>query len=321
MSTIYHMPEDSFVVGESPQMQHLYETIQGISANDSTVFITGETGTGKELVARLVHSLSQRKNSPFVYINCPALSSNLLESEIFGHEKGAFTGAELTRIGRFEAADKGTVLLDEISETDINFQAKLLQIVERKTFERVGSNIPRKLDVRIIATSNRDIPEMVKKGAFRADLFYRLNVVPIYLPPLRERSKQDVLQLIHYFLTYKFRPQSTMKTIHSRTFELLLNYDWPGNVRELFHIIERMMNTIKDNNIMPEHIAGWVNHNGQKKPGSAQDLAGISLQDMEKEIIRVNLLRNEGNRQRTASTLGITDRTLRNKIREYGIDS
>lgn len=307
--------DDLTFIYDSPQMQELYQALQEVSLSNSTVLISGETGTGKGLVARLIHLLSPRRNLAFVPISCPALPDNLIESEMFGHEKGAFTGAEFTRPGRFEMADKGTVLLDEVSEVNLNFQCKLLRVLEEKSFERVGGNLTKKVDVRIVATSNRNLEEQVRKGQFREDLYYRLNVVPIFLQPLREH-KDDIPELIHYYLTYKLPPDRTHKEIHKDTFQLLLNYHWPGNVRQLFNIVERMM-LLKWDVIRPEHIAGWLNGESRE---SQTALVGHSIDDIEKEAIRQTLTHYGGNRQRTAETLGMSDRTLRYKIVQYGLE-
>ncbi|MFH1228743.1 MAG: sigma-54 dependent transcriptional regulator, partial [Planctomycetota bacterium] len=275
-----------------------------------------ESGTGKGLVSRLMHSLSPRCKKMFVPISCPSLSDTLIESELFGHERGAFTGADATRIGRFESADKGTVVLDEVSEINSNFQCKLLRLLDEKSFERVGGNMTKKVDVRIVATSNRNLFEMARAGHFREDLYYRLSVIPIHLPALREH-KEDIIPLIHHYITYKLAPGRKTKEMHKDTFKLLENYCWPGNVRELFNIVERMMTLVNDNTIMPWHISGWLN--GEAKPEDHSELVGQTIDDIEREAIKKNLEHFGGNRRRTAETLKISERTLRDKIGHYGL--
>ncbi|MCC8190118.1 MAG: sigma-54 dependent transcriptional regulator [Planctomycetes bacterium] len=228
-------------VGKSPAMKAVFEQIRQAAPSSATVFIRGESGTGKELVARSIHAQSGRRNKPLVKVNCAALSAGVLESELFGHEKGAFTGADRRRIGRFEMADGGTLFLDEVSEMDLNLQGKLLRVLQEKEFERVGSSETIAVDVRILASSNRDLEKSIAEGAFRQDLYYRLNVISVELPPLRQR-KGDIPDLAKYFLE-RFRAEegSRVQSLSDGALELLTRYDWPGNVRELANIMERLI--------------------------------------------------------------------------------
>ncbi|MFA5794929.1 MAG: sigma-54 dependent transcriptional regulator [Candidatus Brocadiia bacterium] len=308
--------DDITFIYDTPQLESVFEQIKQAAQCDSTVLITGESGTGKGLAAKLLHSLSPRCQKTYVPISCPALSDTLIESELFGHEKGAFTGAEATRIGRFESADKGTVVLDEVSEINSNFQCKLLRLLDEKSFERVGGNMTKKVDVRIVATSNRNLIEMARSGHFREDLYYRLSVIPIHLPALRDH-KEDIIPLIHHYITYKLSPGRKTKEIHKDTFQLLQKYCWPGNVRELFNIVERMMTVVGDDVIMPSHISGWLN--GEAKPDGHPELVGQTIDDIEKEVIQQNLEHFGGNRRMTAEALKISEKTLRNKIGHYGL--
>lgn len=316
---IYQIDEYSFVTGESPQMQEIFALIQRVAPTDSTILISGETGVGKEIVARLIHHLSQRRNELFIPVNCTALSPQLIESELFGHEKGAFTGAETTRLGRFEVADKGTLLLDEISELDFKLQAKLLRALETKTFERVGSSFSKKTNVRIIATTNIDLLSLVRNKSFRADLFFRLNIIPIHVTPLRAR-RVDISPLIQHFLTkYCHKEQASLKTFNEEAMELLLNYSWPGNVRELSHLIERLVVLTPNLTIEPKDILSWLlpsNNTGEK---IEDQIIGLTMDAVERAAILSNLKYFGGNRRRTAEALEIADRTLRYKLKKYNI--
>jgi DNA-binding NtrC family response regulator len=242
------------IIGNSSQMQEIYKTIGRIAESKATVLIQGESGTGKELVANAVHYNSLRKNGPFIKMNCAALPETLLESELFGHEKGSFTGAVSARRGKFEAAHDGTIFLDEIGEMSPMLQSKLLRVLQDQTFDRVGGNQSITVDVRVIAATNKHLEEEVKKGKFREDLYYRLNVVFIQIPPLRNR-KEDIIPLIEYFLRkYSSEAKSESIGISKAVVELLLNYDWPGNVRELENVIERSMVFSGGKTIIPEHL-------------------------------------------------------------------
>jgi formate hydrogenlyase transcriptional activator len=227
------------VIGESAALEAVFEQVECVAPTDSTVLIQGETGTGKELIARAIHNISSRCGRSFVKLNCAAIPFDLLESELFGHEKGAFTGAIAQRVGRFETADKGTLFLDEIGDIPPALQPKLLRVLQEQEFERLGSTRTREVDVRLVAATNRDLTEMVKQGQFRSDLYYRLNVFPIRIPPLRER-REDIPLLVHYFMEkYARRMGKRIETVPAATMEKLMRWPWPGNVRELQNMIER----------------------------------------------------------------------------------
>jgi DNA-binding NtrC family response regulator len=290
-------------------MKRIRSTLEKVAATDSTVLILGETGTGKEVVARTLHRMSRRRNGPFLCVNCAALSAGLLESELFGHEKGAFTGAETLRKGRFELADGGSLLLDEVSEIDLNLQAKLLRALQEKAFERVGSSQSRHVNVRVMATSNRDLEKEVGAGRFREDLYYRLNVVPIRLAPLRER-REDISPLIEHFL----RRFGSRKRVAPEAVQSLGRYSWPGNVRELGNVLERAL-VLSGDEIGVELIAPWLE--GRRKPEEGlESRVGIPLEEIELKLIELNLAHFKGNREQAAAALGISSRTLREKLKK-----
>lgn len=298
----------------SPCMQRIIADIFQVSTSNATVFIYGESGTGKEVVAHMIHHRSSRQFQPFIKVNCAAIAESLIESEFFGHEKGAFTGAGEKRLGRFELAHKGTLLLDEISEISLPLQAKLLRVIQEKTFERVGGTKPIKVDVRLIATSNRDMKLMVEQKLFREDLYFRLNVVPIQLPPLRER-KEDILPLAEYFLK-KFCKQNgkSNKFFTKEAQQILLDYPWPGNIRELSNIIERSVIMNLNDRIDPKDL--------RLDPSSPSLLTTcvpelLPLAEIEKRHILEMLSLNQYNRSKTAQALGISVRTLRNKLKDF----
>jgi two-component system response regulator FlrC len=276
-----------------------------VARSDTTVFILGESGVGKELVAKYVHENSERRSGPFIPVNCAALPDNLLESELFGYERGAFTGAVAKKPGKFELADKGTILLDEISEMDIRLQAKLLRVLQEKEIEIIGSRYPKKVDVRVIATSNKDMKKCVEEGKFREDLYYRLNVFPVMVPPLRDR-KEDVPILVGYFLT-KFS-QGKDTSVCDEAMEFLKDKTWKGNVRELENTIARAC-------ILSDYSVVKLTHLQDLE--SRKEVRVGSVRDMEMNLILDTLRQLNGNRTQAASILGITVRTLRNKIREY----
>ena len=304
------------LVGQSPSMRKIFELIKNIAASPSTVLISGETGTGKELVARAIHYNSDRANEPFIKMNCAALPEGLIESELFGHEKGAFTGAIRTTKGRFEQAHSGTLLLDEISEIPSSTQAKLLRVLQERELERLGSGQTIPLDVRIIATSNHDLRAEVKKGSFRDDLYFRLQVIPIDLPPLRERL-EDIPVLSDYFLQkYCQREGLPLKTLSEKVKKLFMSYSWPGNVRELENYIERAVVISRSQELkvsdFPIEIAV-----GSSALVSADTDTGQTIAEMERRLIIKTLEANNWNKAKTAEILGITTRTLRNKLNEY----
>ncbi|HWE51435.1 MAG TPA: sigma-54 dependent transcriptional regulator [Bryobacteraceae bacterium] len=305
------------LIGTSDVMSDVRTRIDLVGRSSVTVLIRGESGTGKEVVARAIHQASGRRDKPMLAVNCAALSENLLESELFGHEKGAFTGADKLRRGRFELADGGTLLLDEISEIAPALQAKLLRVLQESTFERVGSSVSQEVDVRVVATSNRDLEECVADGKFRQDLFYRLNVVPIDLPPLRQRSG-DVAELCRHFLhAIAKRENSIFRHLEVEALRLLQRYSWPGNVRELQNIIERACVLETEPGIIrAATIEPWLKFTDTN--GSAiQDLAGKPLADIERQVILSTLEQFKGHRQKTAGALGIGVRTLGMKLKRW----
>jgi DNA-binding NtrC family response regulator len=292
----------------SSATRDIHDLLERAAQSDATVLISGESGTGKEVAARTLHQLSKRRAAPFLCVNCAALSAGLLESELFGHEKGAFTGADRLRKGRFELADGGTLLLDEVSEIDPGLQAKLLRVLQERSFERVGSSQTKRADVRVIATTNRDLPAEVEKGRFRQDLYYRLNVLPVRLKPLRER-REEIPMLVDHFL------KKHRKQVSKGAMSRLCAYDWPGNVRELGNIVERAAVLSVGDEISGETIAPWLE--GPARP--TQAIVGQPLENVERRVIEENLKANGGNREKTARILGITSRTLRDKLKRWGV--
>ena len=308
------------MVGKSRKMEEVFELIQTVAKSRSTVLITGESGTGKELVARAIHYSSPRKNNPFIKLNCAALPHELIESELFGHEKGAFTGAIKQTKGRFEMADGGTLLLDEISEIEPPMQAKLLRVLQEREFERVGSGTPIKVDVRIVATTNRNLQEQIEKGVFREDLYYRLNVIPMQLSSMRER-KEDIPRLIAHFLEkYNRENDKTISGVSEKAMELLMAYDWPGNVRELENYIERGVVICQEDQIGEEHLPLDV-LTGESTSRRTEDglQVGWTVREIEQRLILKTLEACDGNRTVAADMLSISSRTLRNKLHEYGM--
>ncbi|RKY64111.1 MAG: hypothetical protein DRP99_02745 [Candidatus Latescibacterota bacterium] len=300
------------LVGQSPAMRKVLEMIEMVAPTKATVLIQGESGTGKELVADAIHRLSPRKNGPFVKVNCAAIPESLVESELFGHEKGAFTHAVKRSRGRFEMADGGTLLLDEIGEITPAVQAKLLRVLQDGTFQRVGGEGTLRVDVRVIATTNRDLWKAVQEGKFREDLYYRLQVVPIYIPPLRER-KEDIPLLVQHFLKmYGEREGKEGLTVSEKAMDILMDYDWPGNIRELENAVERAVILAKGKVLKPENFFVGSMFREREPHGEATTLA-----EMERRLILKTLREEGGNRTRTAQRLGISVRTLRNKLRQY----
>ena len=308
----------SNMIGKTQNMEQVFDLIGTVADSRATILVTGESGTGKELVARALHYSSSRRNGPFIRLNCSALPKDLMESELFGHEKGAFTGAIKQTRGRFEMADGGTLLLDEISEIDPSLQAKLLRVLQEREFERVGSAQTIKIDVRIVATTNRDLQKEVDEGTFREDLFYRLNVIEIAMPPLRERC-DDVPALVRAFIErYNSENGKSVESVDDDAMELLVRYPWPGNVRELENYIERAVVvagrpvlTVGD---FPRKLASGP-HGGSLDDGLQ---VGITVHEIERRLIMKTLEAFAGNRTEAATQLGISTRTLRNKLHEYG---
>jgi DNA-binding NtrC family response regulator len=303
-------------VGEAAPMAAVYEQIERIAPADSTVLVRGETGTGKELAAGAIHAMSPRAERPLVRVNCAALSAGLLESELFGHEKGAFTGADRKRVGRFELAEGGTILLDEISEMDLGLQGKLLRVLQEKQYERVGSSQTQETDARVIATSNRDLEHAIEEGTFRRDLFYRLNVVPLTLPPLRER-KEDIPLLVKHFLE-KHAPRTgrSVRDVSPEAIELLRSYHWPGNVRELENIVERALVLGRGELLEAGEIALGLG-SAPQTPAAPDTGEPATLADVEREHVYRVLERFDGHRQKTADALGISERSLRDRLKRW----
>jgi DNA-binding NtrC family response regulator len=307
------------MIGQSEVMRTLRERIAQVAPTPETVLITGESGTGKELVARAVHAASDRAGAEFISLNCPVLSAQLMESELFGHERGAFTGAETQRIGRFESADGGTLLLDEISEIDLRLQAKLLRVLQEKAFERVGSSQTIRVDVRVLATTNRDLAAEVAAGRFREDLYYRLAVVPLNVPPLRER-REDISELCDFFFARSAKRLGREPcTLDAAARQLLLDYHWPGNVRELENIVTRASVLSSGKPVGAEELRRWLVASPQSQTiKSTAESMDVSLEEMERKLIESTLERFGGHRAKTAEALGIGLRTLSGKLRQYG---
>lgn len=308
------------MIGHSRAMENVFELIRQISPSNATILITGKSGTGKELVARAIHQQSPRKNKPFVPIHCAALSPSLLESELFGHEKGAFTGAINQKKGKFEIADGGTIFLDEVNEIPLEMQVKLLRFLEMREFERVGGNRSIKVDVRLLAASNSDLQVMVKEHRMREDLYFRLNVVKIELPPLRDR-REDIPLLVHAFINeFSQVDRKKVTGITPEALGILQYYDWPGNVRELRNCIESMVVLAKKPILDEDDIPAEIRRLQTDIPVfSSPD--SLNIKTMEKELIRGAIAQESGNKKRAAEQLGISRRTLYRKMEEYGLKS
>jgi len=309
------------IVGQSRIMREVFAQVIKVAPTDSTVLIMGESGTGKELVASGIYEHSMRRGKPFVKINCVAIPESLLESELFGHEKGAFTGATSQTVGKFEVANSGTLFLDEIGDMTLATQAKILRVLQEKEFERVGGTATIKVDVRFVIATNKNLAEMVKQGLFREDLYYRINVFSIYLPPLRER-KEDIPQLIEYILEKKHKP---IKLSHEAT-QMIAGYSWPGNVRELMNTIERAVVLTETGLIEPANLPANVtslmeNHIFQTSQTNNSLTIDKRLEEIEKGLIIEALTRTGGVQVKAAELLGINQRSLWHRIRKYGIDT
>ncbi len=306
------------MIARDPKMMELLGLARNVASSTSTVLILGESGTGKEMLAAFIHENSGRSDQPYVAVNCAALPENLAESELFGHEKGAFTGALSRKLGKFELANHGTVVLDEISEMPMPLQAKLLRALQEKEIDRVGGSSPVSIDSRVIAISNVDLKQAVKTGKFREDLYYRVNVIPFTVPPLRER-KEDIRVLAHYFLEkYCGANHKTPLTLAEESMSLLLKCEWKGNVRELENTIERAVIMANDGFLLPKHI--FVDTGGDNGKTAIPFKVGTSVKEMERELIFKTLEEVNDNRTYAAKLLGISIRTLRNKLSEYKIE-
>ncbi len=319
-----------YIIGRSPAMEEVFWTIEKVAPSRATALLLGESGTGKELVARAIHEASPRKDAPFIKVNCAALPENLLESELLGHDKGAFTGATATRPGRFEMADGGTIFLDEIGEMPTLLQAKLLRVLQERQFERIGGTKTLTVDVRIIAATNVDLQDFVDRGLFRSDLYYRLNVVPIRLPPLRNR-RQDVPLLIEHFLRSSNTRNDKEVTLTTTSLDYLTSYEWPGNVRELQNLIERLVILADRSAISPEDISEHLRaipgpprseaatQQPHTPPSTPMGMAN-SLKDMERQEIEAALRRNGWVQARAARELGLTQRQIGYRIKKFNLE-
>jgi transcriptional regulator with PAS, ATPase and Fis domain len=306
------------IIGESPPMREIFELLALAAPTDATVLLLGETGTGKELIAWAIHQNSQRRGGAFVVVNCAAIPENLLESDLFGHEKGAFTGAVNRKIGRFALAHGGTIFLDEIGEMPISIQAKILRVLQSKEFEPVGSHRTQKVDVRIIAATNRSLADEVREGRFREDLFYRLNVVTLTLPPLRQRPEDIPILAYYFFETYTRKNARDIHEIDPAALNLLRTYKWPGNIRELENIMERAVIFCTGKTLTAEYLPDMVRAKRlPAEPADGFNQHEPSLMELERELIFRTLEKVGNNRQQAAQVLGISRDELDFKLRAY----
>jgi DNA-binding NtrC family response regulator len=306
----------SNIIGNAPEMQQLFKSISQIAPSRATVLLSGESGTGKELVAAAIHHSSNRADRPFIKLHCAALAESLLESELFGHERGAFTGADRRREGRFERADGGTLFLDEIGEISAATQVKLLRVLQEREFERVGGNQTLKVDVRVIAATNRDLKEMVEKGQFREDLFYRLNVINVHLPTLRQRAGDIPALALHFAKRYSQDNGKTVTKLSDRALSLLAGHSWHGNVRELENVIERAVVLAEGDTIEMSHLPGELGAEAQ--PGTVPLVPGATMAELERHAILTTLEACGGSTSKAADVLGISVRKIQYKLQEYG---
>jgi len=314
------------IVGNSSSMQEVYKIVGKVAKSDATVLITGESGTGKELVAEALHYNSTRRSGPLVKVSCAALPETLLEAELFGHEKGSFTGAMATRKGRFELADKGTIFLDEIGEMSLATQTKLLRVLQERKIERVGSSIPIKVDIRVVCATNKDLAKQVEAGKFRDDLFYRLNVINIKMPPLRDR-KEDIPPLVEHFLAkHRYSASAQPASISEEALRRLSEYDWPGNVRELENVVERAV-VLSRGQVITSRELPFGDHDGEHEGGeegpeipNEKSFFKRSVAQYEKDLIMKALRDAGGNRSKAAEMLGIYRRLLYAKIKEFALE-
>ncbi|MFQ5828948.1 MAG: sigma-54-dependent transcriptional regulator [Candidatus Methylomirabilia bacterium] len=307
------------IVGRSLQMRQIYEQVRQIAPTLATVLLSGESGTGKELVARAIHNRSPRKTGPFVTLNCGALPETLLESELFGYERGAFTGALTSKVGRIEQADGGTLLLDEVGEMSPKTQIDFLRVLQEREFRRLGGTRPITVDVRFVAATNKNLEEAVKAGRFREDLFYRLAVIPLTLPPLRDRTEDIPLLATAFLRELCGRYQRPEKSFSPSALQVLREYTWPGNVRELRNLVERLVVTVQSRVIRPVHLPSTI-LTGERPERSITIPLGIPLHVVEKQLIRRTLTEITSHRERAAKILGISPRALHYKIRRYRIE-
>jgi len=314
--------EFSRLIGRSPKMKGLLDTLAMVAPTDATVLLRGESGTGKEVAANALHQNSPRAGGPFVKVSCAALPETLLESELFGHEKGAFTGAVSRREGRFKLADRGTIFLDEVGEMSPALQAKLLRVLQEKEFEPLGSDRTIKVDIRVIAATNRDLERDVREGRFREDLYYRLNVVPLMLPPLRERREDIPLLAEHFLALSREKNRKAVKRISGKALDALVRYEWPGNIRELENCVERAVIMAGEDVLRPADFPPQIGKlSGEEETDGFDIPEGLSLAEMERALIIKTLAETGGNRTRAAEILGINRRTLQNKLKQYKLGS
>lgn len=307
------------IIGKSASMQHVVQTARQVAGSDIPVLVMGESGTGKELFARAIHASSRRRKNRLVALNCAGLSESILEDELFGHVKGAFTGAGTDREGRFEHADRGTLFMDEIGDMPAAMQAKLLRVLENGEVVRLGSNEPVKVDVRLISATNRNLDEMVAEKQFREDLFFRIKGVTLHIPPLRDR-REDIPLLIYYFLQQAGEKYGkTVDGLAPETQQMLMSYSWPGNVRQLRNVIDNMVVLSSGPQLMPESLPREIRPSAGDATSGMNNLVGISIEQAEKELIRNTLKMVAGNREQAAKILGIGERTLYRKIKEYAL--
>lgn len=310
------------IIGNSSAIREVLEKLKQIAPADVTVLIEGESGTGKELIANLIHENSARAGRPFVKVNCGALTKTILESELFGTVKGAYTGAEKDRAGYFEAADGGTIFLDEIGEMDSESQVRLLRVLEEREVVRVGSTKPTKIDVRVVAATNKNLLEEVDRSGFREDLYYRLAVIKLFLPPLRERAADIPLLFNHFITQFNDRYGKSVTRLAPELLSFFEAYDWPGNIREFRNVLEGMVVLAADDTLQRAGLSPELQNSPRRQSNeklSQSIVAGVSLEKYEQAIIERNLKMNHGNREKTAQTLGISERTLYRKIKEYQI--
>jgi len=304
-------------IGASPKIKEMLTLVETVAHSHSTILITGESGTGKEMIAHALHMRSTRCDGPFVKLNCAAIPEHLIESELFGHEKGAYTGAIRTRAGKFELADHGTLLLDEIGEMPLTAQSKLLRILQEREVTKVGGDVEVEVDVRVIGTTNRDLEKEVQEGRFREDLYYRLNVIPMEMPALRDRKDDIPLLAQHFIEKYNQENGYTVSGLSDEVLQMLMAHNWPGNVRELENVIQRAVVFARFDQITPIHLKSFRQKNNQ--PGAPGLEAGVSIAEVEKQLILKTLEACGENRTRAAEMLDISVRTLRNKLHEYKI--
>jgi two-component system response regulator HydG len=310
----------SRIIGKSRRMKELFENLSLVAPSDATILIYGESGTGKELVANAIHQNSPRAQKPFIKVSCAALPETLLESELFGHERGAFTGALARKAGRFQLADGGTLFLDEVNVMSSTTQVKLLRVLQEREFEPLGSTKTIHVDIRLITATNKDLEDEVKEGRFREDLFYRLNVVPIHLPPLRDRKEDIPLLADHFSKLFQEKNKKSIKGFLPKTIDTLMRYDWPGNIRELENVMERAILLCRGEYLSPQDLPPPFQGEQIGEQPIVSIPPGMTLEALEKEAIIQTLEETGGNRTQTAQILGISRKTLQNKHKEYGLE-